>query len=140
MEQPTEWRNWGVYALSREGYLVVATVIPNGKPVGTYLVPRTIGSDIPRYRITKKGAITTYKISDLLKKVWNDDRVVTLAEVENMRICAIAWNEARRDLNKTRRSRLPVTKITKPYVDVVFDEDPFTHPSHPQSDPFSNWR
>lgn len=149
MEEPTEWRTWGMYAVSKEGYMRIASYIPCGKPVGTYLMPRLVGSKIPRYRLTKKGILLTYKISDILKKVWGTKKTVTLEEAEVMRENAAEWNDAQQkariEANKVRRSRLPQPKSKPKTIQYDPDDDldfsdPFLNPGHPQQDPFSNWR
>lgn len=144
-DEPTEWRTWGIYAVSKEGYMTIASVIPSGKPIGTYLVPRTVGSIVPRYRLTQKGIPVTHKISELLKKIWGIKRLVTNKEAEEMRKNAHRWNEARRALREAqepiRRPRLARSRRADiDFMDELGSEDPFMSPSHPQYDPFSNWR
>lgn len=144
MEEPTEWRTWGMYAMSREGYLVIASIIPSGKSVGTYIIPRIVENRIPRYRLTRKGVVTSYKISELLKKVWGFPRTITVEMATEMRDNALLWNEARRDLREAegygRRTRLAKTQTRLSLMDDFGNEDPFMDPAHPQQDPFSNWR
>ena len=149
MEEPTEWRTWGMYAVSKEGYMRIDSSIPSGKPVGTYLMPRLVGSKFPRYRLTKKGTLLTYKISDILKKVWGSKKTISLEEAEVMRENVAEWNDAQQkariEANMIRRSRLPKPK-SKPKAiqydpdDFMDSSDPFLNPDHPQQDPFSNWR
>lgn len=144
--EPTEWKIWGMYAVSKDGYMKLASYIPYGKPVGTYLMPRLIGSKYPRYRLTKKGSLLTYRISELLKKVWGIKKTITLEEAEVMRQNAMEWNDeqqaARIAANQVRRSRLPKARKKIQFDPDEFQDtsDPFLDPSHPQSDPFSNWR
>lgn len=146
MEEPTEWKTWGMYAMSREGYLVIASIIPSGKSVGTYIIPRIVGNRIPRYRLTRKGVVTSYKISELLKKVWGFHRTITVEMATEMRDNALLWNEAqqkaRTEARTIRRSRpKSKPKATQYNLDDFMDcSDPFLDPSHPQQDPFSNWR
>ena len=145
MDEPTEWRAWGMYAISKEGYMKLTSYIPCGKPVGTYLIPRTVGSRYPRYRTTKKGNLQTHRISALLKKVWGISQEIPLEVAEVMRENAARWNlqqqEARLAEKPVRRARLP-----RPPKNIQFDpdymdsNDPFVQPNHPQIDPFSNWR
>lgn len=92
MDEPTEWRAWGMYAISKEGYMKLTSYIPCGKPVGTYLIPRTVGSRYPRYRTTKKGNLQTHRISALLKKVWGISQEMPLEVAEVMRENAARWN------------------------------------------------
>ena len=143
MEEPTEWRTWGMYAMSREGYLVIASIIPSGKSVGTYIIPRIVENRIPRYRLTRKGVVTSYKISELLKKVWGFHRTITVEMATEMRKNAYAWNERRRALREEqetiRRPRLARSRTEIDPKDDYGNEDPFMDPSHPQNDPFSNW-
>lgn len=133
-----------MYAMSKEGYMTIASEIPGGKPVGTYLIPRIVGSPIPRYRLTKKGILITYKISDLIKKIWGVKRTITVEDAEIMRKNAYAWNERRRTLReyqeKIRRPRLARSRTEIDPQDDYGNEDPFMDPSHPQNDPFANWR
>lgn len=146
MDEPTEWRTWGMYAISKEGYMKLTSYIPCGKPVGTYLIPRTVGSRYPRYRTTKKGNLQTHRISALLKKVWGISQEIPLEVAEVMRENAARWNlqqqEERLAEKPVRRSRLPKSpkNILRFDPDYVDPSDPFVQPNHPQIDPFSNWR
>lgn len=145
MDEPTEWRTWGMYAISKEGYMKLTSYIPCGKPVGTYLIPRTVGSRYPRYRTTKKGNLQTHRISALLKKVWGISQEISLEVAEVMRENAARWNiqqqEARLAEKPVRRARLPrPPKNIQFYPDYMDSSDPFVQPNHPQYDPFSNWR
>ena len=132
-----------MYAVSKEGYMRIDSSIPSGKPVGTYLMPRLVGSKFPRYRLTKKGVLITYKISDLLKKIWGVKRTITNENAAEMRKNAYAWNERRRALREEqetiRRPRLARSRTEIAPKDDYGNEDPFMDPSHPQNDPFSNW-
>lgn len=124
--------------------MTIASEIPGGKPAGTYLIPRIVGSVTPRYRLTKKGVLITYKISDLLKKIWGVKRTLTNENAAEMRKNAYAWNERRRALREEqetiRRPRLARSRTEIDPQDDYGNEDPFMDPSHPQNDPFSNWR
>lgn len=130
--------------MSKEGYMTIASEIPGGKPAGTYLIPRIVGSVTPRYRLTKKGVLITYKISDLLKKIWGVKRTLTNENAAEMRKNAYAWNERRRALREEqetiRRPRLARSRTEIDPQDDYGNEDPFMDPSHPQNDPFANWR
>lgn len=146
MDEPTEWRVWGMYAVSKEGYMRLDSYIPNGKPVGTYLIPRTIGSRFPRYRLTKKGILQTHRISTIVKKIWGINLAVTAEVAEQMRDNAHKWNlqqqEARLQAKPPRRARLPRSpKNIRFDPDEYLDNtDPFVQSNHPKIDPFSNWR
>ena len=143
-EEPTEWKPWGIYFVSKEGYVRVSTYIPNGKPIGTYIIPRIIQTRTPRYRLTKKGIQQAYKISDVVNKVWGTSCVITVDQAIDMRECAYRWNEESRKIResqeKIRRPRLAKTRTKIDPFEDYGNEDPFMCSSHPQYDPFSNWR
>ena len=136
MNESTMWKNWREYfSVSREGYLKVKEIYQGSLKRGTYLLPQLKKGRKPCYRLRLKGVFEEIRLQDLVKEVWNKDKVFSIEEAKEMRANIELWNSL-----KAKQVAQKKEAEEKPFEMPKKIDHEFLDPDHPQFDPFSNWR